>query len=326
MSLPLSPISMAAVAVMAVAVGLAWSRRFYAVGALVIANVVVFGLELLGSRDLPWPNDSPTSIFTQLSLNTATFGDHPALGVLQLFTSMFLHGGVMHLFGNILVLLWFALPFEERVGARAFTVIYVVSGFLASIVQGVATYPFDGPQLGASGAVAGIIGAFAASYPNLIVPLPIFVVPIVVRVRVWIAALAFTALQFTLLTIEGASAHVGYYAHLGGLLFGAAFGLGLARAGALGKRKPVSVDLKRLAPFARDAGSRNALDRMASYQAEPQVFQAWLERFLRSATCPTCSHKVIPQRDGQMVCAQGHKFDVKSQGPVSTPSSAAKTA
>jgi hypothetical protein len=44
---------------------------------------------------------------------------------------------------------------------------------------------------------------------------------------------------------------------------------------------------------------------------EPAVFQAWLDRFFATATCPTCRHKVAPRHHGEVVCTQGHRFDVR---------------
>lgn len=329
MSVPLAPLSVVAILVILAAVVVAWSRRFLAIGAIVIANLVVFVLELIGSPDPAVPAEHATSVLAQLSFNASQFPAHPALSALQMVTSMFVHASITHILGNMVVLLLFALPFEERVGGRAFVAIYLVAGLVGTVTQSLVHEGESVFQLGASGAVAGIIGAFAAMYPNLRMRLPLFVIPIIWNVRVWVAACLAVLAQF-LGMFEDSVGHptviVGYYAHLGGLLFGVCLGVMLARLGHTARHRPVSVDLKRLAPFARDAGSRNALDRMAHYQTEPQVFQAWLERFLRSATCPTCSQKVTPQRDGQMVCTQGHRFDVRSNQPQPAANAVGKAA
>ncbi|MHB8633993.1 MAG: rhomboid family intramembrane serine protease [Thermoplasmatota archaeon] len=306
----LSPIALLALLVMLAAVGVAWSKKFLAVGSLVLGNVVVY---LLTDLTPPQYGDA---IRTALSFDSVNIAHNPPLALLQLFSSMFVHAGFLHLLGNMIVLLAFALPFEERVGARPFTIIYLASGLVAALTQYALLAALHEPVvlLGASGAVAGVIGAFAGSYPNLVIPLPLplFVVMIFVRMRVWTAALVFAAVQLVSQAAATSGDNVAYGAHLGGLAFGLLLGVGLARSGRLGRRRPVSVDLGRLAPFAQDAGSKNALTHMASYQGEPQVFQAWLERFLRTATCPTCSHKVMPRHEGEMVCTQGHRFDVRA--------------
>ena len=76
-------------------------------------------------------------------------------------------------------------------------------------------------------------------------------------------------------------------------------------------RNPVAVDLGALGPFARDTGTSQALAQMKANHDEPQIFQAWLDRFFRTATCPTCHHKVMPRHHGEIVCTQGHRFDVR---------------
>jgi hypothetical protein len=76
-------------------------------------------------------------------------------------------------------------------------------------------------------------------------------------------------------------------------------------------RNPVAVDLVALGPFARDTGTSQALAQMKANHDEPQIFQAWLDRFFRTATCPTCQHKVMPRHHGEIVCTQGHRFDVR---------------
>jgi hypothetical protein len=73
----------------------------------------------------------------------------------------------------------------------------------------------------------------------------------------------------------------------------------------------VAVELDALTPFAADPGTTQALAQMRSNHDEPQIFQAWLDRFFRTATCPTCQHKVMPRHHGEIVCTQGHRFDVR---------------
>lgn len=316
----LSPYSLLAIAVILAAIALAWSRRFLASGALVIANLAVFLLTVMSplTNDAAYaPGQQPRLLQHELGLDTGLEGN-PLLVATRFVTSMFVHADPFHLIGNLIILLAFALPFEERIGHRRFLVLYLASGLAGSFVQvGVSYFTGTGLLMGASGAVAGIIGAFAASYPNLVIPLPLPLVLVMffVRMRVWIAAAVFSALQFLMIWVSDPADNTAYGAHLGGLAFGLLLGALLSAQGGLARHKPVSVDLSRLAAFARDGGSRNALTNMEAYQGEPQVFQAWLERFLRSASCPTCSHKVMPRHEGEMVCTQGHRFDVRASKP-----------
>ena len=308
----LSLVSLLAVAVMLAAIALGWSRRFLAAGALAIANVVVTLLSTFG----PQAGTSLSTVQAELALWTPNLVNDPALGAAQVFTSMFVHADFLHLLGNLIILLAFALPFEERVGHRLFLAIYLLSGVAGTLVQAtVASHAIL--LMGASGAIFGIIGAFAASYPNLVVPLPLplFVIMLFVRMRVWIAALVFTALQLlymaTIASDAASGDHTAYFAHLGGVASGALLGLTLVKGRVRAHRNPVAVDLGALSPFARDAGTTAALAQMRSNHDEPQIFQAWLDRFFRTATCPTCGHRVMPRHHGEIVCTQGHRFDVR---------------
>ena len=216
----LSPVSLIAVAVILAAIGVGWSRRFLAAGALAIANVFVLMLSAFG----PQAGAGLSVIQVELGLWSPNLAHDPALGALQLLTSMFVHADFLHLLGNLIILLAFALPFEERIGHRRFLLVYLLSGLIGSLVQVAASYQEPALLMGASGAVAGVIGAFAASYPNLVVPLPLplLFIMLFVRMRVWVAAIAFLALQLVLMSLSAnvPGDNTAYFAHLGGLAGG----------------------------------------------------------------------------------------------------------
>ncbi|MES2153585.1 MAG: rhomboid family intramembrane serine protease [bacterium] len=312
----LSPWSWAAIAVMVLALGIAWSKKFVATGTLLIANLVIFVLQLAAPKADPYA--AASAVTTQLSFDGVNLATHQPIGYLQTFTAMFLHdpGNLLHILGNSIFLYAFGMPFEERIGARRFVAIYVLGGIAATLVQFVFTP--TGIGLGASGAIAAIMGAFAAKYPRLVVPLPvpIFVIMMMIPVPVLLGVGLFLLLQIVnVAALPGGLAHigVGYAAHIGGLAFGVLLSFLLLRRVSSGGRSEgrVVVDLPKLAPFARDDATRRVLEHMQSNHDEPEVFQAWLDRFFRTATCPTCTHKVLPGRLGQVVCTQGHKFDVR---------------
>ncbi len=307
------PFSLLAFAVILVALTAAWTRRFLATGALAVALIVVHAIKVF-SPVVAFQGHAAIAIDAQLALWSPNLLDGKALGFVQLITSMFVHNDLFHLLGNLIILLAFALPFEERIGHRRFLLIYLGSGIVGSLAQ--VAFAGDRPILlmGASGAVFGVIGAFAAAYPNLVVPLPLplFVIMIFVRARVIVAAAAFTALQILYFVFLSPFDNTAYAAHFGGLATGAVLGYTVARKAST-RRAPVRVDLSALKPFAKDAGSAAALDHMTQNRDEPQVFQAWLDRFLRTARCPTCEHRVMPRHQGEIVCTQGHRFDVRQK-------------
>lgn len=324
----LSVVSWVALAAIAAALGVAWSRRFLALGALALANVVVHGLTVFGPTRACTVGDATGTISTihcELALHGDALAAGEPLAFLQLFTSMFVHADFYHIFGNLIVLLAFSLPFEERIGARPFLLIYLASGLVGALFQLGTAWGEATLLMGASGAVFGLIGAFAGAFPRLVVPLPLPLVFIMiwVRTQVWKAAAAFAAVQVLFQFLSGTLGiddRTAYMAHLGGLA------AGLVLAAIYVRRKGVTADgrvvgaparrrepvsLAGLQPFARDQGSRRALAEMERSRDEPEVFAAWQERFLQSATCPQCGAEVRPEKPMDLVCGNGHRFDLR---------------
>ncbi|MXW65409.1 MAG: rhomboid family intramembrane serine protease [Gemmatimonadales bacterium] len=130
-------------------------------------------------------------------------------------TYMFVHGGFMHVFMNMLALFFFGPPLEQKWGSRFFLRFYLVTG-LGAAAFSVLLYSLTGPTImvGASGAIFGILVAFALNWPDAKIYL-YFVFP--VPAKWFVAALgAFTLLS----TVQGSADGVAHWAHLGGLVTG----------------------------------------------------------------------------------------------------------
>ncbi|HVV74278.1 MAG TPA: rhomboid family intramembrane serine protease [Verrucomicrobiae bacterium] len=147
--------------------------------------------------------------------------------LLALFTSMFLHGGWVHLLGNMWVLWIFGDNVEDRLGRARYVALYLASGLAAAFLHIYTNAGSLVPTIGASGAIAGIMGAYFRFYPfarveTLIPPFffgPIFVLPAVLFLGWWFLLQFFNgALSL------GARDHdftgVAWWAHVGGFLFG----------------------------------------------------------------------------------------------------------
>ncbi|MBL4618536.1 MAG: rhomboid family intramembrane serine protease [Marinicaulis sp.] len=143
-----------------------------------------------------------------------------------LLTDQFLHGGLFHIAANMWVLWLFGPSIEDRIGSWAFLLFYLASGMVANFTH-MALHPDSViPIIGASGAIAGILGAYTLTYPRarLIVMVPIFIFPFFFD----IAALLFTGFWFVSQFIMGLQelAHpslnggVAFWAHVGGFIFG----------------------------------------------------------------------------------------------------------
>ncbi len=309
----LSAVSLVAIALMLGAVVAGLSKRVLASGALILANLGVFALTAFGPTQGSGPGALPV-IQAELGLFTSNLAALQPGGFLQLFTNMFVHFDGFHLLGNMLVLVAFGLPFEQRVGGPRFVAIYLLGGLVATLVQVGADWGHPTLLMGASGCIFAILGAFAIRYPNQVVAVPLlfFVFPM----RVVLGAVAYIAFQVLYLYVNRDVPGLGgtaYYAHLGGAAAGIVLGLALIHPKRM--KGPVPVDLDALAPFARDPKTKAVWDHMVQNHDEPAVFQAWLDRFFRSAACPTCGHRVAPRSAGQVVCTQNHKFDVRKGAP-----------
>lgn len=142
-----------------------------------------------------------------------------------LLTSMFLHGGFLHVIGNIWFLWIFGDNIEDLFGRSKFLLIYFGAGILASLAH-VAFNPSSTiPTIGASGAIAGILGAYIVKYPNANVDTLIFIflfitvvkVPSYIFLGVWIVIQMLSA---SFATIAGGAVQVAYWAHIGGFFAG----------------------------------------------------------------------------------------------------------
>jgi hypothetical protein len=149
------------------------------------------------------------------------------LTLAPILVSMFLHGGWLHLLGNMLFLFVFGRSIEDRFGHFNFMLLYLVSGVAAAVVQIIVSPGSRVPTIGASGAIAGVLGAYFICYPGArittLIPLFIFFwtvqVPALLLLGYWFL-IQFIA-GFQMLSIQTATAGgVAWWAHIGGFTCG----------------------------------------------------------------------------------------------------------
>lgn len=153
----------------------------------------------------------------------------PAKNVyLALLTSMFLHGGILHLAGNMLFLWIFGNNVEDRLGRVKFIVFYLLTGVIASLAHVAANPDSIFPTVGASGAIAGVLGAYLVMFPRArvtsVVPIPVF---FLFMLRVQLPAVVVLGLWFLSQFFIGSAQQLGgagvaWMAHVGGFLAGMA--------------------------------------------------------------------------------------------------------
>jgi membrane associated rhomboid family serine protease len=157
---------------------------------------------------------------------TGAAGPQPATWV-TLFTSMSMHGGLLHLGGNMLFLWIFGNNVEDSMGPIRFIIFYVLGGLAADAAQIAISPSSTVPTIGASGAVAGVLGGYLLLFPQARVVTVIFVIffftilelPALLFLGFWVLQQAVFA-YFDLFQPSGEGGGVAYFAHLGGFVFG----------------------------------------------------------------------------------------------------------
>jgi membrane associated rhomboid family serine protease len=199
------------------------SRPAFANLTIIGLNIFVFLLELiLGDSFIN------TWAFTPANLTAFLHGSGSFQAVLTIFTSMFMHGGISHIFGNMLFLWVFGQAIENAFGSRPFTTFYLVCGVAANMAQYLIDPNSTVPNLGASGAIAGVMGAYLAMFPTSTIDL--FVWPLSlfthrnIRVPAWLMLGLWFAVQVVSglggLNGAGAAGGVAFWAHIGGFITG----------------------------------------------------------------------------------------------------------
>ena len=133
-----------------------------------------------------------------------------------IFSSMFMHGGFMHLIGNMLYMWIFADNIEDSLGSKNFIIFYLLSGIGAAMAQVLADTSSQIPMVGASGAIGGVLGAYMINHPKarVLVLIPYFIITII-KIR----ALYVLGFWFILQFISSGGG-VAYAAHIGGFVSG----------------------------------------------------------------------------------------------------------
>ena len=181
---------------------------------LVICTLVFFS-QILSHNDNYWIyyfGFKPLSLYQNV-----TYPSFPAF--LTLITSLFLHGGWMHFLGNMLYLWIFADNVEDKLGIKGFIFFYLLSGIFASLTQAFFNFNSEVPMIGASGSIAGVLGAYLYFFPKakVLVLIPFFIF-FTVKVPAYILLIFWFLYQF--LNLSNVDSSVAWLAHIGGFIFG----------------------------------------------------------------------------------------------------------
>jgi membrane associated rhomboid family serine protease len=235
--------------------------------ALIVTNVLVFLYEVqLSNQPLglvaseldrfiaEWAN-IPACTFDALgwetnhSVRALRVCEEQPQPVLTIFTAMFMHGSWLHLLGNMLFLWIFGDNVEAAMGHIRYAIFYLLAGTLAAIAHGLVNASDLTPAVGASGAIAGVLGAYLLLFPRatatvvffpIIIPLPI---PAFVLIGFWFVTQVFSGLA-ELGRVDdavGSGGGIAYFAHIGGFVAGAL----LVNLFVLGRERYVRLQTRR---------------------------------------------------------------------------------
>ena len=182
---------------------------------LIVLNVIVYLFQLMLS-----PSGRESFLYA--------FGLVPEyFSPITVFTSMFVHGGIAHLGGNMLFLWIFGDNVEDRMGHGRFVFFYLVCGVVAALAQTALNPNSLVPMVGASGAIAGVMGAYLVLYPHsrvlMLFPFPVFLfeLPAVVFLAIWFLVQFLNGInQLPIFERNAISGGVAFWAHVIGFVAG----------------------------------------------------------------------------------------------------------
>jgi len=142
----------------------------------------------------------------------------------QLATSMFLHGGWMHVVSNLWILSIFGRSVEGKLGHFRYLILYVLAGLASGIFQLLGTWGSAVPTIGASGAIAGVMGAYFLLYPKarIVTLVPIFFLPWIVEIPAFIFLFVWFVSQLFsgVMSLGSPFGQIAWWAHVGGFVAG----------------------------------------------------------------------------------------------------------
>jgi membrane associated rhomboid family serine protease len=180
--------------------------------ALIALNILFFLVELGGGE----------AFIMKWAFVPSRFLANPGADFLTLFTSMFMHAGWLHLGGNMLYLWIFGDNVEDRFGHLKFTIFYLLCGLAATFAQLFFGTGSNVPNLGASGAIAGVLGAYILMFPQgrvrVLQGQQVIQVPALIVIGLWIVLQFFSGIGSIASTAD--TGGVAYMAHIGGFIAG----------------------------------------------------------------------------------------------------------
>jgi membrane associated rhomboid family serine protease len=301
-------ISLVALAIMIGTIVIAYLKKITITYTIIIANLFVFFLSIFFENEIIGDlGFRPVFLSPELFVNCYT-----------LFTSMFVHSGFLHILGNMFVFFFMGIAFEQRIGPKKFLAIYLITGVCGALTHSLLNLNSLVPLVGASGAIFGILGAFAYAYPRdeVVMPVPLGIM-FIMRIKVIYATILFAILE-TIIVIFSVQGNTAHFAHLGGLISGVILAAVLLRNRSektaetpvsrspeyMQMRPSDSINFSHLAPLVKTPEMSKILQRIEKENIL-QVRDMWLDHFLEKITCPVCN-RPLSHGGRRIWCDQNH--------------------
>jgi rhomboid family protein len=301
-------ISLVAIGIMIGTLVVAFLKKITLTYSIIIANFFVFLVSLFFR----------TEIINELGFRPIYLSLEMFPNVYTLFTSMFIHSDFLHILGNMFVFFFMGVAFEQRIGPKKFLLIYLITGVCGALTHSLLNIGSTIPLIGASGAIFGILGAFAYAYPRdeIVMPVPIGIM-FIMRIKVIYATILFAVFEtiIVMFSVQDSTAH---FAHLGGLASGVILAAILLRNRAekqtqttsirpldyMQIKKDDAINFSHLTKLIKTSEEKKILQRIEKEDIL-QVRNMWLEHFLEKVTCPVCN-KPLNHLDRKIWCEQNH--------------------
>ncbi len=301
-------ISLVAIGIMVGTLVVAFLKKISLTYSIIIANFFVFLISLFFR----------TQIINELGFRPIYLSLQMFPNVYTLFTSMFVHSDFLHILGNMFVFFFMGIAFEQRVGPKKFLLIYLITGVCGALTHSLLNIDSMIPLIGASGAIFGILGAFAYAYPRdeIVMPVPIGIM-FIMRIKVIYATILFAVFEtvIVMFSVQDSTAH---FAHLGGLASGVILAAILLRHRTdkqtqttsispldyMQIKKDDTIDFSHLTKLVKTSEEKKILQRIEKENVL-QVRNMWLEHFLEKVTCPVCN-RPLNHLNRKIWCEQDH--------------------
>jgi membrane associated rhomboid family serine protease len=293
------------IGIMIGAIVIAYIKKIMLSYVLIITNILIFIIELFFGNEII--NGIDPSGLGGLGFRPIYLTPNYFPQLYTLFTSMFIHANFAHIFGNMFVFFFVGTALEERIGWNKFLIIYLATGVFGALTQSLISLGSGTSLIGASGAIFGVMGALAYSFPRDEVVMPVGIgIMFITKIKVIYAVLIFVALETFLALFFIPGDNTAHFAHLGGFFSGAIIAALIVK----NKKVDSSMSFKTVYtnPFIKEKpGGGINLDELNKLAITPelkeilkkiknetvqQVRDLWLEHFLDKTVCPKCKNNL----------------------------------